>query len=254
MRYFFTLLRHELRNLLLAPATYVAAFLFLLLMGFIFQGVIESEFNDSVQETIPLVVFLQVFWIPVFFMVPLLTMKSFAEEKRLGTLEALLTTPVSTGEVVLAKFFAAYLLYLLFWSVTISFNLILYHFVQEPRILEFGPIFGGYLFIFLSGALFIAIGIFSSSLTRNQLVAGILCFALLFTFTVVSRYMAELSTAARAYLPISRDWLDYLQVFQHVEDFSRGIIDTRPIFFYLSTSALFLVLSTLTIESKIWRS
>ncbi len=254
MRYFPTLLRHELRNLCLAPATYVAAFLFLLLMGFIFQGVVESEFNDKVQESIPLVVFLQVFWIPVFFMVPLLTMKSFAEEKRQGTLETLLTTPVSTGEVVLSKFFAAYLLYLLFWSLTIAFNLILYHFVQEPRILETGPMIGGYLFILLSGALFVAIGIFSSSLTRNQLVAGILCFTLLFALTVVSRYMAELSTAAMAYVPISRDWLDYLQVFQHVEDFSRGIIDTRPVFFYVSTCALFLVLSTLTIESKIWRS
>jgi len=253
MKYFPTLLRHELRNLCLAPATYVAAFLFLLIMGFIFQGVVET-FNQHPQETIPLVVFFELFWIPVFFMVPLLTMRSFAEEKRQGTLETLLTTPVSPTEVVLAKFTAAHLLYLLLWTVTIGFNYMLYYFVKDPRVLEIGPIAGGYLFIFLSGALFISIGIFASSLTRNQLVAGILCFALLFAFTVVSRYLADLSTAAAQYFPIARHWVDYLQVFQHAEDFSRGVLDTRPIAFYVSTAALFLVLSVLTIESKLWRS
>lgn len=253
MRYFVTLLRHELRNLCLAPATYVAAFLFLLVMGFIFQGVVET-FNQSAQETIPIVIFFELFWIPVFFMVPLLTMKSFAEEKRQGTLETLLTTPVSATEVVLAKFTAAHLLYLLLWTVTIGFNLMLYHFVKDARVVEIGPMAGGYLFIFLSGALFVSIGIFSSSLTRNQLVAGILSFALLFGLIVVSRYLADLSTAATDFFPISRYWVDYLQVFQHAEDFSRGVLDTRPIIFYLSTSALFLVFSILTIESKIWRS
>jgi ABC-2 type transport system permease protein len=253
MRYFFTLLRHELRNLCLAPATYIAAFLFLLLMGFIFQHVVET-FNQGPEETIPLVVFVQAFWIPVFFMVPLLTMKSFAEEKRQGTLETLLTTPVSSGEVVLAKFSASYLLYLFLWLITIGFNLILYHLVGDARLLETGPMIGGYLFILLSGLLFIAVGIFSSSLTRNQLVAGILCFSLLFALIVGSRYLAELGTMGLQYLPVSRTWVDYLQVFQHVEDFSRGILDTRPIFFYLSTCALFLVLSIRTIESKVWRS
>lgn len=253
MRNFAILLRHELRNLCMAPATYVAAFLFLLVMGFIFQGVVET-FNQSAQETIPMVIFFQVFWLPVFFMVPLLTMKSFAEQKRQGTLETLLTTPVSTGEVVCAKFAASYLLYLLLWLVTIGFNLILYHFVQDPRLLEAGPMVGGYLFILLSGLLFIAVGIFSSSITRNQLVAGVLCFSLLFGLIVGSRYLAELATSGMQNMPISRTWLDYLQVFQHVDDFSRGILDTRPILFYISTAGLFIVLSILTIESKIWRS
>lgn len=237
----------------MAPATYVAAFLFLLIMGFSFQWVVE-DFSRNAQESIPIVTFFQIFWLPVFFMVPLLTMKSFAEEKRSGTLETLLTAPISTTEVVMAKFAAAYFLYVLLWVITIGFNLMLHHYAQDPRLLEVGPLLGGYLFIFVSGLLFISIGIFSSSLTRNQLVAGILSFAMLFGLLVVSRYMADLVTAGIQYLPLSKAWVDYLQVFQHAEDFSRGIIDTRPIFFYVSTAALFLVLSILTIESKIWRS
>ncbi len=253
MRHFFTLIRHELKNLCLAPATYVAAFLFLLVMGFVFQGVVES-FSDRPQEDLPIVIFFQLFWLPVFFMVPLLTMKSFAEEKRQGTLETLLTTPVSTTEVVGAKFTASYLLYACLWLITIGFNLVLHHFVGDPRLLESGPLLGGYLFILLSGMLFIAIGIFASSLTRNQLVAGILSFSVLFALIVGSRYLADLSTTGSQFLPLSRRWVDYLQVFQHVEDFSRGVIDTRPIFFYLSTTALFIVLSILTIQSKLWRT
>lgn len=253
MRHFFTLLRHELRNLAIAPATYVAAFLFLLVMGFVFQGVVES-FNTTAQEAMPLVIFFQLFWLPVFFIVPLLTMKSLAEEKRQGTLESLLTTPVSTAEVVAAKFAASYLFYVSLWAVTSGFNLLLYQFAGDARLLEPGPLLGGYLFILLSGTFFISIGIFASSLTRNQLVAGILSFSLLFGLVVGSRYLVDLSTAGLQYLPLSKTGLDYLQVFQHAEDFSRGIIDTRPIFFYLSGSALFLFLSILTIENKLWRS
>ncbi len=237
----------------MAPATYVAGFLFLLVMGFSFQWIVE-DFTQNAHETIPVAIFLQIFWLPVFFMVPLLTMKSFAEEKRIGTLETLLTTPVTTVEVVLAKFVAAYVLYALLWGVTLGFNYLLLRFTGDARLVESGPLFGSYLFLFLSGLLFIAIGIFSSSITRNQLVAGILCFTMLFALLIVSRYLAELANFGMDYLSLSKSAIDYLQVFQHAEDFSRGIIDTRAIVFYVSTAGLFLVLSILTIESKLWRS
>jgi len=111
MRLFRILLAHELRMLLVSPATYIAATLFLLVMGFVFAGILET-FTAAPQEAAPAAVFFQLFWLPVFFMVPLLTMKSIAEERRLGTLETLLTTPVSTPQVVLAKFAASYALYL----------------------------------------------------------------------------------------------------------------------------------------------
>ena len=92
MRHFFTLLSHEIRVLLFSPSTYIAAVLFLLVMGFIFTGILDA-YSKTPQETPPAVVFFQLFWLPVFFMVPLLTMKCFAEERRLGTIETLLTTP-----------------------------------------------------------------------------------------------------------------------------------------------------------------
>ncbi len=252
MRHFGTLLRHEIRILCYAPATYIAAFLFLIVMGSLFQWVIET-YNQGTQETIPWVVFFQLFWLPVFFMVPLLTMKSFSEEKRLGTLENLMTTPAGTAEIVLAKFFSAYLLYLLLWGITIGFNFILFHFAQDPRLIETGPLLGGFIFSALSGLLFIATGIFASTVTRSQLVAGILTFSLLFGMIIGSRYLSELKQLETAYSVTLRNWIDTLQIFQHAEDLSRGVVDTRAIFFYIFGATLMLTFSTLVIRSKIWR-
>ena len=106
MKHFPTLLSHEIRMLLVSPATYVAATLFLGFMGMIFTKILE-EYSSAPQEHSPAHIFFQLFWLPVCVMVPLLTMKCLAEERRLGTIETLLTTPVTTTEVVLAKFGAA---------------------------------------------------------------------------------------------------------------------------------------------------
>ena len=108
----------------------------------------------DMHEVLPAVTFFRLFWIPVFFMVPLLTMKSLAEERRLGTLETLLTTPVTTTEVVLGKFGAAYVLYLLLWGSTAGFHYVLHYYARDARLLEAGPLVGGYVFIALSGLLF----------------------------------------------------------------------------------------------------
>src|SRR5688572_26466663 len=166
MRHYFTILSHEIRALLYNPSTYIAAVLFLLVMSFIFTGILDA-YSKSPQETPPAAVFFQLFWLPVFFMVPLLTMKSLAEERRLGTLETLLTTPVTTPQVVLAKFFAAYGLYLALWAATGGFFYILQRFAGGTQRLDFGPLIGGYLFIGVSGTLFVAVGILASALTRN---------------------------------------------------------------------------------------
>ncbi len=252
MRHFGTLLRHEIRILCYSPATYIAAFLFLLVMGSMFQWVIET-YNQSVQETIPWVIFFQLFWLPVFFMVPLLTMKSFSEEKRLGTLENLMTTPAGTAEIVLAKFFSAYFLYVGLWSITIGFNFILFHYAGDARVIEAGPLLGGFAFAALSGLLFIATGIFASTVTRSQLVAGILSFSLLFGMIIGSRYLSELKQLEDGYSASLRNWIDALQIFEHAEDLSRGILDSRAVFFYLFSTILMLTLSTLVVRSKIWR-
>src|ERR1035437_454382 len=117
MKHFFTLLSHEIRMLLVSPSTYLAAVLFLAFMGFIFTTILEL-FSKAPQEMSPAQYFFDLFWLPVLFMVPMLTMKCLAEERRLGTIETLLTTPVTTTEVVLGKYGAAYLLYVALWGST----------------------------------------------------------------------------------------------------------------------------------------
>src|SRR5882672_6369709 len=141
MKHFLTLLSHEIRMLLVSPSTYIAATAFLGFMGFIFVGILEN-YSTAPQDSSPAVMFFQLFWLPVFFMVPLLTMRCLAEERRLGTLETLLTAPVNAAEVVLGKFGAAYLLYLSLWGATGGFFWLLRRFAPDPRLLDSGPLLG----------------------------------------------------------------------------------------------------------------
>ncbi len=249
MRLFRILLAHELRMLLVSPASYIAATLFLLVMGFVFAGILET-FTAGPQEAAPAAVFFQLFWLPVFFMVPLLTMKSLAEERRLGTLETLLTTPVTTPEVVLAKFGAAYSLYLALWAATGGFFYILVRFGGQSQPIDLGPLLGGYLFIAVSGTLFVSLGILASSVTRNQAVAGILAFVLLLTLVIGTRFAGTLAVLKLDSLAGLRATVDYIQVFTHLEDFTRGVVDTRQVLYYLSGSALALILAILGVEAK----
>lgn len=253
MRHYLTILSHEIRTLLFSPSTYIAAVLFLVVMGFIFAGILEV-YSKSPQEMPPATVFFSVFWIPVFFMVPLLTMKCFAEERRLGTLETLLTTPVSTAEVVLGKFSAAYLFYLLLWASTLGFHYILQVYARDTRFLDPGPLIGGYLFIAVSGLLFIALGVLASAVTRNQSVAAILSFTLLFGLIIGLRYAGELTALNQGVLSPLKAAVDSLQIAGHVEDFTHGVVDTRQVFFYLTGAVLALLFSILGVEAKILSS
>jgi len=252
MRHFATILSHEVRMLLVSASTYIAAVLFLGVMGFIFTGILESY--QTPQDTAPAVLFFQLFWLPVFFMVPLLTMKCLAEERRLGTIETLLTTPVSTTEVVLGKFGAAYLMYMMLWLSTGGFFYILQRFAGEAAVLDPGPLIGGYLFIAVSGLLFIALGIFASSLSRSQAVAGILCFTLLFALIVGVGLLAQIGIFnSETFRPLKAA-IDYAQVSVHLSDLSHGVVDLRQILFYLSGTVLFLILSILGVEAKLLHS
>ena len=249
MRHFFTLLRAELWKLLINPSTYIAAFLFLLIMGFLFQLILVDYANDPKEES-PSLTFFRLFFLPVFFMVPLLTMKSIAEERAAGTIETLMTVPVTATEVILSKFSASYVYYASLWIFTASFHYLFYSFVQEDSIFDPYPIIGGYAYIALSGTLFLSLGIFSSSLTQSQLVAGIVSFSLVFGFIVVGSYLDEL-----ALLWIEQPaWVDQLaqhtDVLQHMRDFSSGVIDTRAIVLYVSCSLAFLFLSILILEYR----
>lgn len=253
MKHFLTLLSHEIRMLLVSPSTYVVAMMFLAFMGFIFTGILE-QYSKTPQELSPANVFFQLFWFPVLFMVPLLTMKCLSEERRLGTIETLLTTPVTTTEVVLGKYAAAYGLYMSLWAATGGFFYILHKFVGDSRFIDLGPLIGGYLFIAVSGLFFIALGIFASSLSRNQHVAGLVCVVLLVAVIAGTNFLAESSWLDRdAFTPV-KDAADYMRVIAHRDDFTRGVIDTRQILFYLSGSVLAIIFSILGVEAKLLHS
>jgi ABC-2 type transport system permease protein len=240
--------------LFISPPTYIAAVLFLCLMGFLYWAILRGMVNTP-SETLPTVQFFSVFWIPVFFVVPLLTMRSIAGERSIGTLDTLMTTPTSRAAVILSKFAGAYIFYMLLWALTIGFPLLtqkLYpNAAESGALLDLAPLAGSFLFLATSGLLFISIGIFASSITRSQLVAGMLSFTTLFVVIIGGQQMGNLADAGSADLS---SWMtatiNYLQIFEHLDDFSRGIIDTRPFFYYASTSFLLLGLSTLVIEAK----
>jgi len=250
MRHFLTILSHEIRALLFAPSTYIAATLFLVVMAFVFTSILDN-YSQSALETPPATVFFQLFWLPVFFMVPLLTMKSLAEERRLGTLETLLTTPVNTTEVVLGKFGAAYFLYLAMWGSTYGFHRLLHYYAKDARFLDSGPLIGGYLFIAVSGLLFIAVGIFASSLTRSQSVAGVLSGTMLIGLILGLNYAAGSAALDQEMLLPVKHALESVRVFTHLEDFSSGVVDARQVLFYVSGAVLALIFSILGVEAKL---
>lgn len=253
MRGIYQLTRQELKNLFHSPSTYLAMVLALLLLGFFFFLTLLTVSAEA-QEQMPATLFFSLFWVPVLLIVPMLTMRSFAEERRLGTIETLLTAPVQPYQVVLAKFFGAYVFYLLVWLLCLAYPFLTASVLDQPAFTEklFAPgaLLGGYIFVALSGTLFVAVGIFSSSLTRSQLVAGMLSFSILFMLIMgfaALRFLQQ-DTGQFPFLP--QDFLAYVQVFGHFEDFSEGRLDTRPFAYYLSGSVAVLGTATLVLESK----
>ena len=253
MKHFSTLLSHEIRMLLVSPATYFAATLFLGFMGLIFSKILDL-YSGTAQEASPAYVFFNLFWLPVCVMVPLLTMKCLAEERRLGTIETLLTTPVTTTEVVLGKFGAAYFLYLSLRGATGGFFYILRKFSADPRFLDPGPLIGGYIFIAVSGLFFVAIGVFASSLTRNQSVAAVLGCVMLGSLILGGNALSDSTWLDQDMFRPVKTALDYAHVFAHRDDFTRGIIDTRQLLFYLSGTVVALIFSILGVEAKLLHS
>ncbi|MFR6032210.1 MAG: ABC transporter permease [Bacilli bacterium] len=251
MKRFTILWSHQLWQMFIAPSTYIAAFMFLTFMAVMYLFSLV-DISMSASDVSPLGKFLSVFWVPVLFMVPLLTMRSIAEERRMGTLATLMTTPVTAGQIVLAKFLACYFFYILLWIMTLFFPLIteLYipNSIRAAGLMPMSQLLTGYGFIFISGAMYIAIGIFASSLTRTTLVAGMLSFGMLFL-----RLSARGSFQVRCLIAVL--WpgcpsIDYLQTFRHLEDFSNSLLDTRPFFLYISTACMLLAVTSLITEAK----
>ncbi|MBO5255627.1 MAG: ABC transporter permease subunit [Opitutales bacterium] len=253
MRKFIILLRHQIWLMLISPSTYFAAFLFLSLMAGIFVLSVR-EISVVAGKSSPVEYFLNLFWIPVLFMVPLLTMRSLSEELRRGTLSSLMTTAVSAWQIVLSKFMASYIFYCLLWLATLLYSYIVCWYIPHATsddLFSVSQLFTGYGFIFLTGSMYVAVGIFASSLTRSTLVAGMLSFGMLF-FLVTGAQISEklLTQEGDSVSTMLSTLVDYLHTFKQLERYNNSLVDSRSFFFYISSTIMLLAFTSLITESK----
>ncbi len=230
--------RKEFRSYFSSPAGFVFLTAFLVLSAWLFFRVFFLIGQASLR---PFFSFMP--WLFLFF-VPAAAMRMWAEERKLGTDEILLTLPVRDGEAVLGKFIAG--LAFLALAVGLTFPLpIVVSLLGSP---DPGPIVGGYLGLILMGAAYLAIALFASSLTENQIVAFIIGITISFALFVVGEDIVLI--AVPAFLaPILR----YLGLGQHFASIARGVIDSRDLVYYLSVIAFFLYLNVRVVESRKWR-
>jgi ABC-2 type transport system permease protein len=178
----------------------------------------------------------------ILFVMPMITMRTYSEEKRSGTIELLLTSPLTDVQIILGKFFGAMGLYAAMLAVTVLYVSILF-FLGNP---EWKPVLAGYLGLLLMGGCFIAVGLLVSSLTKNQIVAGIATFAV-FLFLWVINWIGESAG------PTAREIVTYLSITEHFSDFARGVIDTKHVVYYVSFITFGLFLTAKSVDSERWR-
>lgn len=245
MRTFFILWRKELAQFFLTPMAYVLAALFLFIMGMGFWGWVYTVSEQAKGENIMQQLFATIsFWIPVLAIVPMLTMRLLAEERRSGTLEALLTAPVTETQVVLAKYAAVLCFYALMWLPTALFPLLLRSFNPLSLPPDAGAVFGGYLGALLIGALFLAAGVLCSAIARSQVVSAVACFALLCAlfFAGFTPYLAR--------APRLVHFGEYISCFYFMTELARGVVDTRSVVFCLSGAALLLFAAVCALQTR----
>ena len=242
MRKFLAIVGREWRAYFLSPLAYVILAAFLLMNGIIFSAIVAflNAPGAPKGQALPFLFTNTYFWIFNLFVVPVITMRLFAEERKSGTIETLLTSPVGEPTVVLGKFAGALGFFLTLWAPTLVYVLILR--AQTP--IDVGPVAAGYLAIALIGGLFLSIGTFASTLSKNQIVAAILAFAML--IPVFSAGLLE----SLVNDPRRRESLGYFNLWEHMEEFARGVVDTRRLVYYLSATAFFLFLTTVSLSAK----
>jgi len=236
----------ELRAYFMSPRAYLVMCFFLVYEGAIFSAVI-SVLNDprSGGTERPMDQLFQgfFFWFILCFITPVLTMRLISEELRSGSIEVLMTAPITEAEVVIGKYLAALTFYCALWAPTVAYAGII---ARYSRV-DWGPIAGGYFGIFCLGALFLSVGVLFSALTKSQLLAAIMTFAVIGILFLVglleNLFNGELTKQA----------LGYVNLFGHMEDFHKGIVDSRHLIYYGSATCLSLFLASRALEDHKWR-
>ena len=232
-----TFTQKELRSYFNSPVAYVILALFLLIAGWFFAAglflVGQADMRDLVGTVIPLA---------FLFFVPAISMRLIAEEKKSGTLELIVTMPVRDVEIVLGKYLAALGLLAAALLLTFAYPLTL-SLLGDP---DGGATFGAYLGLLLLGGSYLAIGVFTSSLTQNQIVAFITGFVLIFFLFMLDKVLLFFPG------PIA-SIIEYLSVLYHFENMARGVIDTRDLVYFASLIVVFLYLAVRSLEARKWR-
>lgn len=231
-----TVFRREMNAYFLSPVAYVVIVVFLVVSGYFFQKALFITTEASLRYSLAISQFV------LSILTPVITMRLLAEESKTGTIETLMTAPVTDFEVVFGKFLAAWGLY----SVMLAPTLIYIAFLSWVGNPDIGPIISSYIGLILMGAMFVSIGLLVSSLTKNQIVAAVIGIVSLMILWVVGFYVAG-----------TEGWfseaLKYIGTFGHWDTFTKGLVDTRDVVYYVSLTALFVFITVRVIESRKWR-
>ncbi|MBM3215515.1 ABC transporter permease [Candidatus Poribacteria bacterium] len=249
MRHIRAVFVRELYAYFVSPIAYFVIVPFLLVSGFFFTAAFSYFAMGSVPNAPNELVggMLQTMSLLLVLVTPLLTMRLFSDEKRTGTMELLLTSPLREAEIVIGKFLASWALLCLILLGTTPYPI----FVRRYGNPDIAPILTGYLGILLLGACLLALGLMVSSTTRNQIVAAVSSFGLSLVLWVIS-FLPESLGAFEGYKAI-RPGLVYLSLQQHLDEFTRGVIAVKDVIFYLSFTAVCLYLTVVSVVSARWR-
>jgi len=259
MRNILAIVERELRAYFSSPIAYVVLTIFVFLSGIFFRSILAQVMQMALVSQMqaqqlgprpmdmPGIIsrgFLSTMSVILLFIMPMLTMGLFSEEKKRGTIELLLTAPITDLQVVLGKFLAAGVFYAILLLSTWIPTGVLYLYGSPAS----GPILTAYLGLLLYGLTIVAVGLFISTLTENQIIAAVLSFGAIMVLWLVD------VVASNAESPTSKALLTYLSILSHLDDFMKGVLSTSNVIFYLSLMLVALFLTYRSIDSLRWRA
>jgi len=247
---FFALIRRELASFFLSWTGYVIIAAVLFLVGFSFHSMLRGLNSEPTPVPITQLFYGTLyFWLVLLVVSPIITMRSFAQEKSLGTYETLMTTPISEARVVLAKFAGALFFFMIMWLPLLGCLLIVRHYTNDPTAFDWGNVGSTYFGLLLVGSLYMSMGICASAITRSQIIAAMVTFAI-----GISVFMLSFLSSAFA---AEKGWMaalvSYVALMEHMRDFSQGAIDSRALVFYVTMTVFFLFLTHKFVESRRWK-
>ena len=250
MTKFFTLLGREVKSFFLSPIAYVVMCFILFLTGFDFWWGVSLLNRGPTDATVIQAFFSTFFfWITYVLIFPLITMRSFSEEFNLGTIETLMTAPVRDWQVVITKWLGCVIFYVILWIPTTLYFWAFNFATRAEAAHAPGAYLGSYLLLFLMGMFYCSVGCFASVLTKNQIISAVISLVMILVLLfagLLQFVMLDVSGTAR-------DVFGYFSAIEHFQTFSMGVIDTRPIVWYVTMTTLMLVLTYQVFQTRKWK-